>query len=77
MNKNIIEILTVSDSKLIELSRKNVLSLSLEEMKAVQSYFKKIKRNPTDVELETIAQTWSEHCKHKTLTGIMSTQKQS
>jgi phosphoribosylformylglycinamidine synthase len=55
----------------MELSRKNVLSLSFAEMKAVQDYFKKLKRNPTDVEMETIAQTWSEHCKHKTLTGII------
>jgi len=70
-NCSIIEILNLSDSQLVELSRKNVLSLSLEEMKTVQGYFKKLKRNPTDVELETIAQTWSEHCKHKTLTGII------
>jgi len=67
----VIEVLNLSDEQLIELSKKNVLSLSLEEMKAVQSYFKKLKRNPSDVEIETIAQTWSEHCKHKTLTGII------
>ncbi|MCA6080027.1 MAG: phosphoribosylformylglycinamidine synthase subunit PurL [Endomicrobium sp.] len=67
----IIEILNLSDEQLVELSRKNVLSLSLEEMKAVQKYFEKFKRNPTDIEIETIAQTWSEHCKHKTLTGII------
>ncbi|MDR3112706.1 MAG: phosphoribosylformylglycinamidine synthase subunit PurL [Elusimicrobiota bacterium] len=66
-----IEILNLSDKELIEISKKNVLSLSLEEMKVLQNHFKKQKRNPTDVELETIAQTWSEHCKHKTLTGII------
>src|SRR3990172_1339287 len=38
-------------------------------MKTVQSYFKRQKRNPTDVELQTIAQTWSEHCYHKTFNG--------
>ncbi len=70
-NCKTIEILNLSDKQLVELSRKNVLSLSLEEMKSVQNYFKKLKRNPTDVEIETIAQTWSEHCKHKTLTGII------
>ena len=69
MKAKIIEILTLNDKELIELSRKSVLSLSLVEMKEVQKYFCNIKRNPTDVELETIAQTWSEHCKHKTLTG--------
>jgi len=67
----VIEILNLSDEQLLELSRKNVLSLSLEEMKAVQNYFKRLDRNPSDVEIETIAQTWSEHCKHKTLTGIV------
>jgi phosphoribosylformylglycinamidine synthase len=35
-------------------------------MKAIQNYFAKEKRDPTDVEFETIAQTWSEHCGHKT-----------
>ncbi|MDR1522755.1 MAG: phosphoribosylformylglycinamidine synthase subunit PurL [Endomicrobium sp.] len=67
----IVEILNLSDKQLIDLSKKKVLSLSLAEMKVVQRYFKKLKRNPTDVEIETIAQTWSEHCKHKTLTGII------
>ena len=36
-------------------------------MKAIQDYFREQEREPTDVELETIAQTWSEHCVHKTL----------
>lgn len=68
-NVNIVEIISLNDNQLVELSKKNTLSLSLVEMKEVQKYFKVAKRNPTDVELETIAQTWSEHCKHKTLTG--------
>ncbi len=40
-----------------------------EELKEIQAYFKKEKRNPTDVELQTISQTWSEHCCHKTFKG--------
>ena len=36
-------------------------------MKAIQAYYREQEREPTDVELETIAQTWSEHCVHKTL----------
>lgn len=40
------------------------LALDLTYMKAIRDYFRKEKRNPTDIELETIAQTWSEHCKH-------------
>lgn len=42
------------------------LAFSLEEFEAIAGYFSRIGRNPTDVELETIAQTWSEHCVHKT-----------
>jgi len=38
-------------------------------MKTIQAYFKTKNRNPTDVELQTIAQTWSEHCFHKTFKG--------
>jgi phosphoribosylformylglycinamidine synthase subunit PurSL len=56
---------TMSDNELMNLS-KNALFLNLEEMKVIQKYFKKIKRDPTDCELETLAQTWSEHCVHKT-----------
>ncbi|MFA5976032.1 MAG: phosphoribosylformylglycinamidine synthase subunit PurL [Elusimicrobiota bacterium] len=60
-----------SDSQLLEISRKGLLSLTLDEMKTIQSYFKKQRRDPFDVELETIAQTWSEHCKHKTFSGVI------
>ncbi|MBE0447839.1 MAG: phosphoribosylformylglycinamidine synthase subunit PurL [Actinobacteria bacterium] len=68
--------LDVSDDELLEISRKGVLSLNLEEMRKIRAYFKddrvKAEREkvglgprPTDVELEMLAQTWSEHCKHK------------
>jgi phosphoribosylformylglycinamidine synthase II len=45
-------------------SRRGPLGMSLQYMKAVQDYFKSEGRAPTDIELETLAQTWSEHCKH-------------
>ena len=45
-------------------SRRGPLALGLDYMKAIQAYFIKEGRNPTDIELESIAQTWSEHCKH-------------
>ncbi|MCJ7743920.1 MAG: phosphoribosylformylglycinamidine synthase subunit PurL [Dehalococcoidales bacterium] len=45
---------------------------SEDEFKAVISYFQQLGRNPTDVELETLAQTWSEHCVHKTFKGKIS-----
>ena len=54
-----------SDAQLLELS-KDKLFLNLEEMKTIQKYFQKIQRDPTDLELETLAQTWSEHSGHKT-----------
>jgi len=61
-----INILDVTDQQLLEVCRELGLGLSLQEMKSVQDYFKEKKRNPTDVELQTIGQTWSEHCFHKT-----------
>lgn len=54
-----------NDEELIKLSA-GKLFLNLEEMKVIKNYFQKIGRDPTDAELETIAQTWSEHCGHKT-----------
>jgi len=58
-----------TDQQLIEVSGELGLGLSLQEMQQVQAYFKTQKRNPTDVELQTIGQTWSEHCYHKTFKG--------
>lgn len=57
---------------LVALSRKGQLALSLVEMKTIQAHFQTQHREPTDIELETIAQTWSEHCSHKTLKGKIS-----
>ncbi|MDD5402625.1 MAG: phosphoribosylformylglycinamidine synthase subunit PurL, partial [Dehalococcoidales bacterium] len=42
------------------------LGFSSAEIEAITGYFRKLGRNPTDAELETLAQTWSEHCGHKT-----------
>src|SRR3990172_6641831 len=64
-----INTLEASDEHLVEISRELGLGLSLQEMKNVQAYFKQKKRSPTDVELQTIAQTWSEHGYHKTFKG--------
>ena len=60
---------SMSDDELMTLSRDGLLSLSLEEMQTVQKHFAGLDRDPSDIELETIAQTWSEHCSHKTLAG--------
>jgi phosphoribosylformylglycinamidine synthase len=59
----------LSDGDLLALSRRLSLALDAEEMRAVKEHFRGLGRPPRLGELETIAQTWSEHCKHKTLTG--------
>ncbi|MFA6027611.1 MAG: AIR synthase-related protein [Patescibacteria group bacterium] len=66
--------LNVSDKELIELGKKGIaeengkrrgpLALDLKSLLAIKKYFGKHKRKPTDIELEALAQTWSEHCKH-------------
>jgi phosphoribosylformylglycinamidine synthase len=58
-----------ADDELLALSRRGQLYLSLAEMQTIQRHFREQGRDPTDVELETLAQTWSEHCSHKTLAG--------
>ncbi|MFL7807133.1 MAG: phosphoribosylformylglycinamidine synthase subunit PurL, partial [Anaerolineae bacterium] len=46
----------------------------LAEMKAIRDYYRQSGRDPTDVELETLAQTWSEHCVHKTFKAVIDYQ---
>jgi phosphoribosylformylglycinamidine synthase subunit PurSL len=60
-----IPIRALSADELLALSELMKLSLSGEDMLAVQAHFHELDREPTDVELEVIAQTWSEHCKHR------------
>ncbi len=62
----IIPVRGLSSDALLNLSKDRRLSLDLNEMRAIQAYFEEIQRDPTDVELEMLAQTWSEHCVHKT-----------
>lgn len=62
----IIPLRTADAEDLQALSAQRRLALDLREMQAVQTYFCTENRDPTDAELETIAQTWSEHCVHKT-----------
>lgn len=54
---------------LARLSKEGQLYLQPAEMETIQRYFVELGREPTDIELETVAQTWSEHCSHKTLAG--------
>ncbi|MGE5253806.1 MAG: phosphoribosylformylglycinamidine synthase subunit PurL [Planctomycetaceae bacterium] len=68
--------LQVSDEELMRISSRRVLALSLKEMRALQQYAQNPARlaerkkvglaeHLTDCEVEALAQTWSEHCKHK------------
>jgi phosphoribosylformylglycinamidine synthase II len=54
---------------LMDISGEMGLSLSRHEMEVIKDHFDRLQRMPTDVELETVAQTWSEHCRHKTFLG--------
>ncbi|MDE0290554.1 MAG: phosphoribosylformylglycinamidine synthase subunit PurL [bacterium] len=56
----------LTDADLERLSRERLLSLDRAEMRAIQEHFGREGRDATDAELETLAQTWSEHCMHKT-----------
>jgi len=64
-----VEIIPVGDldeAGLLAVSKERRAALDLAEMQAIQAYFRQEQREPTDVEIEMIAQTWSEHCVHKT-----------
>jgi phosphoribosylformylglycinamidine synthase II len=66
--------LDISDEELVKIgkagianpdgTRRGPLALDLAFMKSIQAYFKKLGRKPRDIEIESLAQTWSEHCKH-------------
>ncbi len=74
--------LEVGDAELMRISRDGMLALELHEMKAIQAHFRDaavharreaagLPPHPTDIELEIIAQTWSEHCKHKIFNALI------
>jgi len=74
--------LEVTDEELLRISKEGVLALTLEEMKIIQMHYRDpevlasrarvgLGAKPTDVELECLAQTWSEHCKHKIFAGTV------
>src|SRR3954447_4017965 len=69
--KVVVPLRDLDAAALEKLSRDGQLALTLDEMHAIQAHFHEQGRDPTDVELETLAQTWSEHCSHKTLKGTI------
>ncbi len=67
-----IDIRSLDDDALQTLSREGHLFRSLQEMRSIQSFYKEAGRDPREIELETLAQTWSEHCVHKTLKSAIA-----
>jgi len=64
--------LTGADAAGLEaISRERRLALDLVEMRAIQDYYRRERREPVDIELEMLAQTWSEHCVHKTFRALI------
>ncbi|TPV95802.1 MAG: phosphoribosylformylglycinamidine synthase [Myxococcales bacterium FL481] len=62
----------LDDEALMALSKAGMLALSVAEMRVIQGHFADLGRDPTDAELECLAQTWSEHCKHKIFASPIS-----
>ncbi len=56
-------------AQLQEINSDLALGFSTGELEALKAYFTGKKRSTTDLELQTISQTWSEHCCHKTFKG--------
>ena len=65
-----------NDRQLDAISRDR-LWLNTEEMRVIQGYYRRLGRDPTDAELETLAQTWGEHCGHKTFKGMVEFQRET
>jgi len=74
--------MNVSEEELMKMSKEGILALNLEEMRTIREHFNSAEvlierggfglgNKPTDVELEAIAQTWSEHCKHKIFNALI------
>lgn len=69
----IVPIRGLGDEKLARINAGRSLALDPEEIAVVARWFADAGRDPTDAELETIAQTWSDHCSHKTFGALIAT----
>jgi phosphoribosylformylglycinamidine synthase subunit PurSL len=66
-----VEVRGLDDAALAALNRERGMALDPAELRAIAEWFESVGRAPTDVELETLAQTWSEHCAHKTFRAVV------
>ncbi len=69
----VVELRSLDDDGLEALGRERALALDPAELQVIRDHFRAAGRDPTDVELETLAQTWSEHCAHKTFRAEITT----
>lgn len=60
--------------QLAALDKARGLTFDPAEIAAVQAWYREAGREPTDAELETLAQTWSEHCAHTTFRAAITTE---
>lgn len=74
---DILPVRSMDDAQLLSCSDERRAALDLAEMRAIQDYFRTAGRDCTDVEFEMIAQTWSEHCVHKTFKAMIDTPQPS
>lgn len=72
-----VSIVSLDEAQLLELSEKRRMFLDVKEMKVIQTFYRNSNREPTDVEIEMIAQTWSEHNAHKTFKGKLIDEERS
>jgi len=70
---DVVPIRHLSNNELMRLNQDRGLALDEEEILVLRDWFQREGRDPTDAELETLAQTWSEHCCHKTFTAEITT----
>ncbi len=66
LSVEVIALRDTDDARLRQIGSERRLALDMDELRAIRAYFQQEGRDPTDAELEMLAQTWSEHCVHKT-----------
>ncbi len=68
---DLVEVRGLDDAGLARVGAERSLYLDPEELRVIRDHFEELDRDPTDVEIETLAQTWSEHCAHKTFRAVI------
>jgi phosphoribosylformylglycinamidine synthase II len=69
---SVVPLRELNDASLLALSQERRLALDVAEMRAIAEHFQTLWRDPTELELEMVAQTWSEHCAHKTFRAAIT-----